>query len=74
MPPMKKGTLFGTALLTAAFSGLCITSLNSIIPVIGSIERTALESMDLHLEECVKQCRLVTLRMHLAIVKYPNRS
>ena len=55
MPPMKKGTLFGTVLLTAAYSGLCITSLNPIIPVIGSIARTALESIDLHLEECIKQ-------------------
>jgi hypothetical protein len=55
MPPMKKGALFSTALLTAAFFGLCMTSLNSTIPVIASIERTALESIDLHLEECIKQ-------------------
>ena len=55
MPPMKKGTVFGTALLTAAFFGLCTTSLDSIIPVVASIERTALESIDLHLEECIKQ-------------------
>ena len=55
MPPMKKGTVFGTALLTAAFFGLCMTSLDSIIPVVASIERTALESIDLHLEECIKQ-------------------
>jgi ABC-type tungstate transport system substrate-binding protein len=55
MRSMKKGIVFVTALLTAAFFGLCIASLNSIIPVIASIERTALESIDLHLEECIKQ-------------------
>jgi hypothetical protein len=41
--------------LTAALFGLCMTSLDSIIPVVASIERTALESIDLHLEECIKQ-------------------
>lgn len=55
MPPMKKGTVFGTALLTGAFFGLCMTSLNSIIPVVANIERTSLESIDLHLGECIKQ-------------------
>ena len=54
MPPMKKGALFSTALLTAAFFGLCMT-LNTTIPVIASLEPTALESIDLHLEECIKQ-------------------
>jgi hypothetical protein len=55
MPLMKKGALFNTALLTAAFFGLCMISLNSTIPVIASLEPTALESIDLHLEECIKQ-------------------
>ena len=55
MPTMKKGALFTTALLTATFFGLCMTSLNSTIQVIASLEPTVLESIDLHLEECIKQ-------------------
>ena len=46
MPPMKKGALFSTALLTADFFGLCMTSLNTTIPVIASLEPTALESIN----------------------------
>ena len=55
MPSMKKGTVFSTAFLTAAIFGFGIISVNSIIQVFATVEPTALESIDLHLEECIKQ-------------------
>jgi hypothetical protein len=54
MRPMKKDTLFGTALLTTAILGLSLASVNSISSVFASIDQSALQSVDLHLEECIK--------------------
>lgn len=51
---MKRYTVFSTALLTATIFGVGITSMNSI-QVFATVERSALESIDLHLEECIKQ-------------------
>jgi hypothetical protein len=52
---MKRYTIFSsTALLTATVFGVGITSTNSI-QVFATVERSALESIDLHLEECIKQ-------------------
>jgi hypothetical protein len=54
MLPMKKFIVFSTALLAAIILGFGIISMNSI-QVFATIERSALESIDLHLEECIKQ-------------------
>jgi hypothetical protein len=55
MPSMKKGTVFSIAFFIAAIFGFGIISVNSIIQVFATVERSALESIDLHLEECIKQ-------------------
>jgi hypothetical protein len=54
MRPMKKDTAFGTALLTTAILGLSLASVNSISSVFASVDQSALQSVDLHLEECIK--------------------
>jgi len=51
---MRKGKIFGRALLIAAISGVCIIYVNQI-PAFAGVERSELESIDLHLEECIKQ-------------------
>jgi hypothetical protein len=50
---MKSHVQFVTVLIGSALS-LWIPSGNSI-PVLASVERSALESIDLHLEECIRQ-------------------
>ena len=52
---MKKRIMFGTALLITAMFGLGIVSVNSITSVFASVEQSALQSVDLHLEECIKE-------------------
>jgi hypothetical protein len=54
MRAMKKNTIFGTALLTTAMLGLSLASANSISSVFASVDQSALQSVDLHLEECIK--------------------
>ena len=49
---MKKSIMFGTALLTSAIFGLGVVSVNSVF---ASVEQSALQSVDLHLEECIKE-------------------
>jgi hypothetical protein len=51
---MKKDTVFGNALLTAAILGLTLASVNSVSSVFASVDQSALQSVDLHLEECIK--------------------
>jgi hypothetical protein len=51
---MKRYTIFSTALLAATIFGVGITSMD-FIQVFATVERSALESIDLHLEECIKQ-------------------
>jgi hypothetical protein len=53
LSPTKKGNVMIAVLIGSAF-GFCIPFGNSI-PVVASIERAALESIDLHLEECIRQ-------------------
>ncbi|MGH9975560.1 MAG: hypothetical protein ACRD8Z_06950, partial [Nitrososphaeraceae archaeon] len=55
MPSMKKGNVFNIAFLIAVIFGFGIISMNSITQVFATVERSALESIDLHLEECIKQ-------------------
>jgi hypothetical protein len=52
--PMKKGHALVAAVLIGFVLGFWIPSGNSI-PVLASVERAALESIDLHLEECIRQ-------------------
>jgi hypothetical protein len=52
---MNKSIIFGTALLTSTIFGLGVVSINSITSVFASVEQSALQSVDLHLEECIKQ-------------------
>ena len=47
-------TIFGTALLTTTILGLSLASVNPISPVFASVDQSALQSVDLHLEECIK--------------------
>jgi len=54
MRAMRKNTVFGTALLTSAILGLSLVSVNSISSVFASVDQSALQSVDLHLEECIK--------------------
>jgi hypothetical protein len=54
MGSMKKETVFCTALLTTAILGLSLASVNSINSVFASVDQSALQSVDLHLEECIK--------------------
>jgi hypothetical protein len=54
MPSMKKFIVFRTALLAATVLEFSIISMNSI-RIFATVERSALESIDLHLEECIKQ-------------------
>lgn len=54
MRAMKKDTVFGAALLTTAILGLSLASVNSISSVFASVDQSALQSVDLHLEECIK--------------------
>jgi hypothetical protein len=54
MRAVKKNTIFGTALLTTAILGLSLASVNSISSVFASVDQSALQSVDLHLEECIK--------------------
>jgi hypothetical protein len=51
---MRKGHVLVAAVLIGSVLGLWIPSGNSI-PVLASVERAALESIDLHLEECIRQ-------------------
>ena len=55
MPLMKKSIMLGTSILTAAIFGLGIVSVNSFTSVFASVEQSALQSVDLHLEECIKE-------------------
>jgi hypothetical protein len=50
----EEDTVFGTALLTTAILGLSLASVNSITSVFASVDQLALQSVDLHLEECIK--------------------
>jgi hypothetical protein len=52
--PMRKGHVLVAAVLIGSVLGLWMPSGNSI-PVLASVERAALESIDLHLEECIRQ-------------------
>jgi hypothetical protein len=54
MPSMKKFIVFRTALLAATVLEFSIISMNSI-QIFATVERSALESIDLHLGECIKQ-------------------
>jgi hypothetical protein len=54
MPSMKKFIVFSTALLAATVLGFSTISMNTI-QIFATAERSALESIDLHLEECIKQ-------------------
>jgi hypothetical protein len=49
-----KFIVVGTAFLTVIILGFGIISMSSI-QVFATVERSALESIDLHLEECIKQ-------------------
>jgi hypothetical protein len=51
---MKKGNVMITTVLIGSVFVFWIPFGNSI-PVLASVERAALESIDLHLEECIKQ-------------------
>jgi hypothetical protein len=51
---MKKGHALVAAVLIGFVLGCWIPFGNSI-PVLASVERAALESIDLHLEECIRQ-------------------
>ena len=51
---MKSGNVMIPAVLIGSVFGFWIPFGNSI-PVLASVERAALESIDLHLEECIKQ-------------------
>jgi hypothetical protein len=53
MPSMKKFIVY-TALLAATVLGFNIIPMDSI-QIFATVERSALESIDLHLEECIKQ-------------------
>jgi hypothetical protein len=57
MPSMKNNnisylTIFGTGLLTAIITGL---GTYPIASVFASVDQSALEPVDLHLEECIKE-------------------
>jgi hypothetical protein len=54
MPPLKRFIVFSMALLAVTILEFGIISMNSI-QVFATVERLALESIDLHLEECIKQ-------------------
>jgi hypothetical protein len=54
MRAMRKITVFGAALLTSTILGLSLVSVNSISSVFASVDQSALQSVDLHLEECIK--------------------
>jgi hypothetical protein len=54
MPPMKKFIVFSTTLLAVTILGFGVIFMNSV-QVFATVERSALESIDLHLEECIKQ-------------------
>ena len=54
MCAMRKNTVFGAALLTSAILGLSLASVNPISSVFASVDQSALQSVDLHLEECIK--------------------
>jgi ABC-type tungstate transport system substrate-binding protein len=51
---MKRIDVLLVAILTGLVVGLFTEPFISI-PVVASIERSALESIDLHLEECIRQ-------------------
>ena len=51
---MMKGHVLVATVLIGSVLSLWIPSGNSI-PVLASLERSALESIDLHLEECIRQ-------------------
>jgi hypothetical protein len=50
---MRKGRLLFAAVLIGSVFGLWVPSGNST--VLASVERADLESIDLHLEECIRQ-------------------
>ena len=54
MSSMKQFIIYNTALLAVIILGFSIISMNSI-QIFATVERSALESIDLHLEECIKQ-------------------
>ena len=51
---MRKGHVLVTVVLIGSVLSLWILSGNTI-PIHASVERAALESIDLHLEECIRQ-------------------
>lgn len=51
---MRKGHVLVAAVLIGSVFGFWIPSGN-LIPVLASVELAALESIDLHLEECITQ-------------------
>jgi hypothetical protein len=54
MRAMRKDIVYGAALLTTAILGVSLASVNSISSVFASVDQSALQSVDLHLEECIK--------------------
>jgi hypothetical protein len=52
MPLMKQFIIYSTTFVIVL--GFSIISMNSI-QIFATVERSALESIDLHLEECIKQ-------------------
>jgi hypothetical protein len=54
LSPMKKGNVAIAAVLIGSVFGFWIPFGNAI-PVLASADQAALESIDLHLEECIKQ-------------------
>jgi hypothetical protein len=62
MSLMKKSIVFDTAFLIAAIFRLGVLSVNSITAVFASIEQSDLQSVDLHLEECIKPRVRLTAR------------
>lgn len=54
MRTMKKNTVFSTALVITGVLGLSLASVNYVSSVFASIDQSALQSVDLHLEECIK--------------------
>jgi hypothetical protein len=51
---LKEGNVMIAAVLMGSAFGFWIP-FGNLIPVVASVERAALESIDLHLEECIRQ-------------------
>jgi hypothetical protein len=54
MSSMKRFIIYSTVLLAVTVLGFSIISMNSI-QIFATVKRSALESIDLHLKECIKQ-------------------